>query len=107
MPAFANEANPSFKENYILDEINIDNEKSGDGNVALVNGASMIQSRYWRLAMPLISDRDNALIIQVKKLDERLYGPGSFYILGVSNDSIDVPKKDGIVRMYQYISGLC
>ena len=54
-----------------------------------------------------MSDRDATLKIQLKHLDEATYGPGSFYILGTSYTDENKPEPEGVVRMYQYISGLC
>ena len=55
----------------------------------------------------MMADRDTTFKIQVKHLDPSLLGPGSFYILGQTFDHQDFPEKEGVVRMYQYINGLC
>lgn len=54
-----------------------------------------------------MSDRDATLNIQLKHLDEAIYGPGAFYLLGASYTDEKYPDVEGAVRMYQYISGLC
>ena len=54
-----------------------------------------------------MSDRDTTFKIQLKHLDDLTFGPGSFYILGQTFDHKDFPEKEGVVRMYQYINGLC
>lgn len=65
MPEFANQINPSFKENFIIDEKTIDTKEDEDalGEIGVKKGADIVQNRYWRLVLPLMTDRDNTLRI--------------------------------------------
>lgn len=111
-PKHALKMNPSFKENYIIDEKRFDQQKDAQsadevGEVTQAKGVSLVQERYWRLTLPLMSDRDTTFRIQVKHLDEYVYGPGAFYVLGATFSHEKFPEKQGVVRYYQYICGLC
>ena len=77
------------------------------GEITDKKGVSIIQERYWRLKLPMMSDRDTTFRIQVKHLDEYVYGPGNFYVLGATYSDEKFPEQNGVVRMYQYICGLC
>lgn len=106
-PRHANKINPSLKENYVIDEQVFKADEDAVGEITAAKGISLIQNRYWRYTIPLMSDRDATLKIQLKHLDEAIYGPGAFYILGASYTDEKFPDCEGAVRMYQYISGLC
>ena len=97
---------PSLKENYVIDEQVFKVDENAVGEIA-GKGLSLVQKRYWRYSIPLMSDRDATLNIQLKHLDEAIYGPGAFYLLGASYTDEKYPDVEGAVRMYQYISGLC
>jgi len=56
--------------------------------------------RYWRLKFPLISDRDNIMLIKKKYLAN-----GGIFIDLRTIDHPQDPKYPGVIRMFHFLQG--
>ena len=58
--------------------------------------------------MPFFALRDHVLNIKLQKLDEKKFGPGSFYILGATNNDEKFTKKyHKHANFSNFFSGIC
>ena len=52
------------------------------------------QIQYWRMKIPMMSDRDNCIRQMTKKLDD-----GSIFILAESIKHEEAPEQEGVIRI--------